>query len=66
MSLEEHKMADVSVIVPAYRAAFCIGQALASVAAQTLKPGEVIVVDDGSDDGTFEAAEAMREKMNGV
>jgi glycosyltransferase involved in cell wall biosynthesis len=50
-------VADVSVIVPAWRAAATIGRALASVAAQTVAPREVIVADDGSDDGTAEAAE---------
>ncbi len=49
-------VADVSVIVPAWRAADTIGRALASVAAQTVPPLEVIVADDGSDDGTLEAA----------
>ena len=58
--------ADVSVITPAYRAVATIGRALQSVAAQTLKPRQAIVVDDGSEDGTFEAAMAMSGKMNGV
>ena len=44
--------APVSVIIPCYRAASTIGRALASVAAQSHKPCEVIVVDDGSDDDT--------------
>ena len=51
---------DVSVIVPAYRAAATIERALRSIAAQTVPPREVIVVDDGSDDGTFEAASSCR------
>ena len=53
------ELADVSVIIPAYRAAATIGRALESVAAQTLKPRQVLVVDDGSDDGTYEAAMAL-------
>ncbi|MBF0166066.1 MAG: glycosyltransferase family 2 protein [Alphaproteobacteria bacterium] len=56
----------VSVIIPAYRAAGTIASALSSVAAQTQKPLEVIVIDDGSDDGTFEAAEACRSFMIGI
>ena len=51
--------ADVSVIIPAYRAAATIGRALESIAAQTFKPRQAIVVDDGSDDGTYEAAMAL-------
>lgn len=42
----------VSVIIPAYNAAGFIGAALESVCAQTALPDEVIVVDDGSSDGT--------------
>ena len=58
--------ADVSVVIPAYRAAETIGRALASVAAQTLRPRQVIVVDDGSPDGTYEAAMAAAESMAGI
>lgn len=60
------KFADVSVIVAAYRAAGTIGRTLASIAAQTVKPREVVVVDDGSDDGTAEAARAAQPAMNGI
>ena len=42
----------VSVIVPAYDAAWCIGRLLDSIAAQSLTDFEAIVVDDGSTDGT--------------
>jgi glycosyltransferase involved in cell wall biosynthesis len=58
--------ADVTVIVPAYRAAATIGRALASVAAQTLPPRAAVVVDDGSPDDTFGKAEAMRPRMAAV
>jgi hypothetical protein len=60
------EFADVSVIVPAYQTAGTIGRALKSVAAQELLPREAIVVDDGNDDATFEAASAMAGHMNGV
>lgn len=42
----------VSVIIPAYEAAAYLPAALDSVFAQTRPPDEVIVVDDGSTDGT--------------
>lgn len=48
------KTAPVSVVVPCYRCADTIGPAVASVAAQTLPPVEVLLVDDCSGDGTLE------------
>ncbi len=42
----------VSVIIPAYNAARFIGEALDSVRAQSVREVEVLVVDDGSTDGT--------------
>jgi len=47
--------APVSVVVPCYRCAGTIGASVASVAAQTLPPAEVLLIDDCSDDGTLEA-----------
>lgn len=45
-------MATISVIIPAYNRIDTIGRALASVFTQSRLPDEVIVVDDGSIDGT--------------
>lgn len=42
----------VSIIIPAYNAARYIGEAIASVQSQTFPDWELIVVDDGSSDGT--------------
>ena len=42
----------VSVIIPAHNAEHCIGACIDSVMAQSLKPIEIIVVDDGSQDAT--------------
>lgn len=43
-------LAPVTVVIPMYQAQSYIGEALASVAAQTLRPERVLVVDDGSTD----------------
>jgi glycosyltransferase involved in cell wall biosynthesis len=46
----------ISVVIPAYNAAHFLPRCLESVFAQTLKPDEVIVVDDGSTDDTATVA----------
>jgi heptose III glucuronosyltransferase len=53
---------SVSVIVPAFNAADSIGRCLASVIGQALTGVEIIVIDDGSCDGTHAVvAEVARE-----
>ena len=46
----------VSVVIPAYNAAAFLGKTLRSVLEQSLADHEVLVVDDGSTDGTAEVA----------
>jgi glycosyltransferase involved in cell wall biosynthesis len=46
----------VSVIMPAYNVEPYIGEAIRSVLGQTWRDFELIVVDDGATDGTYEAA----------
>ena len=46
--------APISVVIPAFNAARYITAAIESVFAQVLQPSEIIVVDDGSSDGTGE------------
>jgi len=51
----------VSVVMPAFNAAPYIGEAIASVLAQTWRNWELIVVDDGSTDGTAEVLERVAD-----
>jgi len=48
----------ISVIIPAFNAEAFVGETLASVGRQTYRNIEVVVVDDGSTDGTAEIVEA--------
>lgn len=48
----------VSVVIPSYNRRDLLLTCLDSVAEQSLAPDEIIVVDDGSTDGTIEALEA--------
>lgn len=58
--------ADVTVIMPAYRAEATIGRALTSIARQSAPPARVIVVDDGSDDGTAAEVERHRDVLGAI
>lgn len=49
----------VSVIVPAWNSQWTLRQTLESVAAQTCREIEIVIVDDGSTDGTAAVAEAF-------
>lgn len=55
---EDWRQAVVDVVIPAYREIENIPHCLTSLARQTLKPRNIIVVDDGSDDGTAELAQS--------
>ena len=52
----------VSVIIPVYNYDRYLGEAVESVLNQTYKHLEVIVVDDGSTDGSREVAESFAER----
>lgn len=53
----------VSVIIPAYNAAYTLPQTLAALNAAQPPPLEVLVVDDGSTDGTARVAESANARV---
>ena len=54
--------ADFAVVVPVYNRTTTVLEALDSIAAQSLPPGKVLVVDDGSTDGTARSVHDWIEK----
>lgn len=58
--------ADISVVIPAHNAAWCIAKALGSVLDQTLPPREIIVIDDGSNDDTSEVLARYGERIHAI
>jgi len=49
----------ISVVLPVYNRATYVGEAIASVLAQTLPPDELIVIDDGSTDESLAVVEGF-------
>ncbi|WP_372826907.1 glycosyltransferase [Polaromonas sp.] len=54
------EVVPVSVVIPCYGCAQTVERAVASVAAQTVQPMELILVDDGSADGTRAVLNELR------
>ena len=57
---------EVSVVIPTYNRKGMVCRAIESVLGQTLRSSEIIVVDDGSTDGTEGALRAYGNKINYV
>src|SRR4029078_12493665 len=53
----------ISVIISVYNGAHFVAHAIRNALEQTLPPGEVIVVDDGSSDKSAEIAESFGDKV---
>jgi glycosyltransferase involved in cell wall biosynthesis len=51
----------ISVVIPCYNQAQYLGEAIVSALEQRYRPREVVVVDDGATDSTFEVATAFAE-----
>lgn len=56
----------VSVVMPVYNGARYLAEAIESVLAQAYEPLDLIVVDDGSEDGSAEIARGYREGLRYV
>jgi len=53
----------ISIIIPTYNREDCVRQSLDSALAQTFRDFELIVVDDGSSDGTVEILKSYGDKI---
>jgi len=53
----------VSVLIGVYNARLYLGEAIESVLAQTYRPLELVVVDDGSTDGSGEVARSYGDRL---
>src|SRR5271154_679320 len=62
----EMKQATVSVVIPVFNNGPYIADAVKSVLSQTRSPTEIIVVDDGSTDGTAAALQSFRNSIRYV
>ena len=58
MSTGGAKLSDVFVCVPSYNHAGYLGQCLRSIITQTAQPKKLLVIDDGSSDGSVKVAES--------
>lgn len=57
-------MDTIAAIVTTYNAGALVGEAIASIRAQTRAPDELIVIDDGSTDGTAELVAGLGGTMH--
>ena len=66
-------MMNISVVIPTYNRIELLKRSIDSVINQTIKPSEIIIVDDGSNDGTeamvkkkYDSLKLIKQKNKGV
>ena len=57
---------NISVVIPTYNRKHTLPRAIASVLNQTLQPTEIIMVDDGSTDGTADWIQKTYPRINPI
>ena len=53
--------AEITIVIPVYNRAHIVGRTLESVAHQTLRPLDVILVDNNSSDNSYEVLQAWKQ-----
>ena len=61
-----NKSPNVSVIIPVYNGTNYLSEAINSVLTQTYKDFEILVIDDGSTDGTWDLIQSYGSKIRGI
>lgn len=59
---DRRQVADVSVLIPVYNHEPWVGAAVESALRQTVRPREILCLDDGSSDGSVRAVEALARR----
>jgi len=57
------KTVSITAVIPAYNAQPFLARAIESVLSQTFAPAEILIIDDGSNDDTFEIASAYNRQV---
>jgi glycosyltransferase involved in cell wall biosynthesis len=60
---EKNLVNSVSVVIPVYNGANYLAEAIQSVLSQSVLPNEILIIDDGSTDGSAEVAKSFGNKV---
>ncbi len=60
--MKQDSLVSVSIIVPIFRVELYLRECIESLISQTLKDIEIILVDDGSDDGCAQICDQYAER----